>query len=401
MAKNTIYLPTSAACKDVGLNRFPSKYSSSAPSLPSNTGFTDFSGERYVNPTNTGNIGVQYEKFGNSKYSNSLQNLSVKENFNPKDIVIEVLTNRPYTIKTKTEGNITRSIYDYGDKVPESEYEIHISPCSEGGFELDINHNHTWGASASIFDKILKAGTELIGNVDDFITKTKNIAKAVSSGENRGAYKAAPNRRVDVAETYESSEKQSIIIPFILFTAGGEENFLRDVYGPIMTLTRISYPKRSTSLGDADKFMAEKLNISKPSSGVNGTDGNGQSSNQDDESIMNTLNAINPGFRTFVSDPPSYVNVSHNGGLFSYKNCYISKFSYKYKHWVDGDGDSINKTGGPESRITDFSVRNANIGYPLIAECTLEIKSTEPLFADDFVALSTQYGKDRKSQGSR
>lgn len=402
MAKNTIYLPTPAACEDVGLHRFPAKYASSAPSLPSSTGFQDFTGDTYTTPSDVGKIGVQYEKFGDTKYAKSLQNLLLKEYFNPKDIVIEVLTNRPYTIKTQTsdDGKITRSIYDYGDKVPESEYEIHISPCTDGGFELDINHNHTWGASASIFDKILKAGVELMGNVDDFITKTKNIAKAVSKDGNRGAYKATPNRRVDVAETYESSEKQSITIPFVLFTAGGEENFIRDIYAPIMTLTRISYPKRSTSLGDTDRALADTFGIGKKS-GDSGTDGNGQPSTKDDESIMNALNAINPGFRTFVSDPPSYVNVSHNGGLFSYKNCYISKFSYKYKHWVDGDSDFIKKSGGPDSRITDFSSKNANIGYPLIAECSLEIKSTEPLFSDDFAALSEQYGSkaNRSNQG--
>ena len=388
MAKNTIYLPTPAACNDVGFHRFPAKYGSGDPSSPSSEKFLDFTGDKYTSPSNVGDIGVQYVKFGDTKYAKSLQNLAIKDNFNPKDIVIEVLTNRPYTISTKTEGGITKSIYDYGKDVPESEYEIHISPCSENGFELDINHNHTWGASASIFDKILKAGVELIGNVDDFITKVKNVGT-------RDAYKAVPNRRVDVAETYEFSEKPSIIIPFVLFTAGGEENFLRDVYGPIMTLTKISYPKRSTSLGDTDKAIAGTFGIGE------GKDAQGNDIGKDDESIMNAINAINPGFRTFVADPPSYVNVSHNGGLFSYKNCYISKFSYKYKHWVDGDSPSIKKSGGADASITDFKSLNANIGYPLIAECSLEIKSTEPIFSDDFVALSTQYGTDRKNQGPK
>ena len=385
MAKNTIYLPTPEACEAIGLKRFPAKY--------------PFGGDKGKNRDAANDIGVQYKKFGDSHQYQSLQYLDVANYFNPRDIVLEVLSNRPFTVKTETKNGVTKSIYDYGDGVPEPEYKIHISPTTESGFELDITHSHEWGASGSIFDTMLKGAAELVGNVDDLITKFGNVTKGVKGKSNREAYKATPNRRIDVAETYVSTEKQSITIPFLLFTPGGEENFIKDIYGPIMTLTKISYPKRSTALGDSDKWLSEKMGIKKESnSKATGTDANGgDTQKQDDATMLDAINAINPGFRVFVSDPPSYVNVYHNGGLFKYNNCYITKFSYKYKNWVDGDGEALKHLQSNAS-ITDSDLKNARFAYPLIAECSLEIKTTEPLFADDFVSLSAQYGKDRSSQ---
>lgn len=391
MPAQKLFFPTPTACDAIGLKRFPAKYAGSTPADSSRKDSTD--------------IGVQYQKFGNSRQAMSLQNLETRNQFNPRDIKIEVLTNRPYTIKTVKGPNGTMvSEYSYGDNKIEPEYEIHISPTTEGGFELDINHEHTWGAAGSIFDKILKGAAELVGNVDDFITKVGNISKGVQGKSNSDSYKATPNRRIDVAETYVDTAKQSIVIPFVLFTPGGEENFISDIYGPIMTLTRISYPKRANSLGDADRWLSEKMGIKKEGqAGATGTGANGQATTaQDDAQMLDAINAINPGFRVFVSDPPSYVNVSHNGGLFKYNNCYISKFSYKYKHWVDGSTDTqvrpIKEAIGTGQTITDAQLKNAKFAYPLVAECSLEIKTTEPLFADDFVALAQQYGKDRNNQ---
>jgi hypothetical protein len=387
MAKNIIYLPTVEACTDAGFPRFPAKYKSGS-----------------VNTTQreaAKSLGLQYQKFGNTPQGKSLQSLDVVEGFNPRDIVIEVLTNRPYTIKTTTKNGITQSEYYYGKDVPEPEFKFHIAPTTESGFELDISHEHKWESAASIFDKILKGASELIGNVDDFVTKFKNLNLGngvQGKPADDKAYKATPNRRVDLAETYTETTKQSITIPFVLFTLGGEDNFIRDIYTPITLLTQISYPKRSTKTGSIDNAIANGMGINKNDGGAQGTDGNGQPiDNKEDASTLDAINAINPGFRVFVSDPPSYVNVYHNGGLFSYKNCYIKKFNYKYRLWVDGNGDPLNKTpsGGT---ITDATLKNARFAYPTVAECSLEIATTEPLFADDFRALGEQYTKNRNSQ---
>jgi hypothetical protein len=385
-----IFLPTPDSCEAIGFKRFPAKYGSDASS----------NSTREAAET----IGVQYKKFGDSPLAKSLQKLDVPSQFNPRDIVIEVLSNNPYTIKTVRDSNgVIRSVYNYGDN-KESQYKIHISPSSsDEGFELEINHKHNWEASGSIFDKLLKGASELIGNVDDFVTKFGNTIKGIKGQSNTAAYKATPNRRIDVAETYMSSDKQSILIPFTLFTPGGEKNFLRDIYAPIMTLTKISYPKRATSLGDVDKWASSIIGVKKDSKGssTNGTDTQGVPRTEaEDANALDLVNAINPGFRVFVSDPPPYVNVYHNGGLFKYNNCYISNFKYTYKQWVDGDGDPI-RNGGDRTTgnftITETTVKNARFSYPLIAKCELEIKTTEPLFADDFVALASEYGQNRST----
>lgn len=388
MTTSQIFLPTVEACKAVNLNRFPTQYPSGTTSEINPDG---------VNFNPDTDMGVQYKQFGDSAQGQSLQNLTVSSNFNPRDIVVQVLTNTPYTIQTKTVNGITTSTYKYSGTTPEPKFEFCISPSNGAdSFELDITHNHEWGTSGSIFDKILAGAAELVGNIDNTITKVENISNATQNNGN--AFKATPNRRVDVAETYISSEKQSIVIPFTLFTAGGEQNFIRDIYAPIMQLIQVSYPKRSTSLGDLDKAIAKQLGISQQTpNGVTGTDSTGQTtSQQNDQTLMKSLNAINPGFRVFMSDPPAYVNVYHNGGLFSYKNCYITKFSHKYKHWVDGNGNGIDGANlsavlGNGQSIVDARVSNATIAYPLIAECVLEIKTTEPLFADDFAILASQY----------
>ena len=139
---NKIFLPTIEACEGVGLRRFPSAYPSGSTGNNQRQAAAD--------------IGVQYSKFGSTKLAQSLQNLQTRPQFNPRDIVVQVLTNRPYKIRTQTINGVTKSTYDYGANNPEPEYEFHISPTSGEGFELDISHNHEWGASGSIFDKILK-----------------------------------------------------------------------------------------------------------------------------------------------------------------------------------------------------------------------------------------------------
>lgn len=384
-----MYFPTIESCKQAGFKRFPAKYDS---------GSMDGKNRKAAE-----SIGAQYEKFGSTNQAKSLQKLDVVNGFNPRDIVLEVLTNQPYTIKTKTENGVTKSEYNYGGATPEPKYKIHISPTQpvNGDFELSVNHQHTWEAAGSIFDKILKGAAELIGNVDDFVTKLGNVSKGVQGQNNKDAYKATPNRRVDVAETYVSTEKQSIVIPFTLFTLGGEKNFLRDIYDPITLLTEVSYPKRSTATGGIDKWLGQKMGVKSSGSegsGATGTDTEGQpQSDKEDPGALDAINAINPGFRVFISDPPAYINVYHNGGLFKYNNCYITKFSYKYKLWVDGDGEPLN-TLSSDSKITDASLKNARFAYPTVAECEIELKTTEPLFADDFNILAQQFSKNRSTQ---
>jgi hypothetical protein len=380
MTTTEVWYPTPEACESVGLKRFPSAYGS------------DNVNSKAVQDRdkNSQALGVQYTKWGDSNYSDSLRNLEVPDRINTRDIMIEVLTNRPFKIKTETKNGITTSIYDYGPNVPEPEYRIHISPTKNGELELEIKHEHQWSSGKTIFDKILAGAANLIGNVGDFITRVENIKNGSTNGDE---YKTVPSRRVDTVETYDSSNKPGIIIPFTLFTPGGEANFLRDINTPIKLLERISYPKRSTNLGSLDQFVSKIVGVKKDAPNTSGTTANGQEpTDAENASTLDAVNAINPGFRVFVSDPPSYVNVKHNGGLFYYRNCYIKNFSYVLKYFVDGDGDSLKLSRDVDPILQSYA-RNSSKSYPLVAECTIELQSTEPLFADDFATVQLEREK--------
>jgi hypothetical protein len=396
MAVTKKFLPTPEACSDVGLKRFPTKYSGSSPANS--------------NREASSSIGVQYKKFGDTSQAQSLMNLKTHDLFNPRDIVIQVLTNQPF--KTTTEKGANGSIiskYSYGTNAdgsstspPEPLYEIHISPTQpdDGAIGVEIEHVHNWDKNPSIFDQILDGASKIIGGIDDTRTKFENLAKGASGIT--GPFEATPNRRRDFVETYQYTEKQSITIPFVLFTAGGEENFIRDIYDPIMLLTQISYPKRDNTTtpginGALNSFGKSMNIIPQTPTGVNGTDSQGQPpKGQSDMDIEAKMSAINPGFRVFVSKPPAYVNVFHNGGLFSYKNCYITKFRYKFRVSIDGSGPSLKNSLGQGQTITEASLSNANIAYPAIAECELQLKTSEPLFSDDFIVLQNQYGSNNR-----
>ena len=62
----------------------------------------------------------------------------------------------------------------------------------------------------------------------------------------------------------------------------------------------------------------------------------------------------------------------------------------------------INDNTNPDSGIPGIlqtMVDNANLAYPVIAECSLEIATTEPLFSDDFIALGNLRSKASAGSG--
>lgn len=382
---NLIYLPTVEACDFFKVSRLPKNYSSSG------NGSNKFSLDALQqNSPLSALTGPQFSTFNSTQYMDSLKNLTVPT-VNTRDIVIEVLTNRPYTIKTETKNGITTSSYNYGAGGNTPLYKISISPTNPDGspFELQLTHEHEWGTQSDIFSSILKGVSDLVGNVDNMFQKIKTIGN--TTGNSEDGFKQLPNRRVDLADTYSITKKQTIDIPFSLFTPGGlgvtgEEAFLRDILDPITLITSFSYPKRQNDLGQGPlgalaNVAAEKSQANTPA--------------ESKLNSLNLINSLNPGFRVFVSDPPSYVNVYHQGGLFSYKNCYVQKFTYKFRNFVDGSSTEIKDvvTDGGIAGILKSVSANANLAYPVIAECMLSITSTEPLFSDDFVALS----QDRSS----
>lgn len=398
---NLIYLPTIEACDFFKINRLPKNYSGSANGTnrfnmnsQQNNGVQDFNTSA-PSPSIPA-TGPQFSTFNSTNYMTSLKSLTVPA-VNTRDIIVEVLTNRPYTIKTKTVNGVTTSEYEYGkDGNGGPLYRLSISPTNPDGtpFELQITHDHKWGTQTDIFSSILRGASQLIGQADDFIQKIKNVSNA--TGNASDGYKQLPNRRFDLAETYSSTEKQTIDIPFTLFTPGGtsngEEAFLRDILDPITLITSFSYPKRQSELGQG--VTGELANAVASAT---------QSRTPEQEKLnsLDLINALNPGFRVFVADPPSYVNVYHQGGLFSYKNCYISKFTYKFRNFVDGSDGEIKNivTDSGVAGILKSVVANANLAYPVVAECVLSIGSTEPLFSDDFVALSMDRSNAALSTG--
>ena len=265
--KNTgilIYFPTKEACEAFHVNRLPAAYGDA--SNPS----SQFTSDDTTDPENSPNAtpdylfgassvgalfstGPQFSTFAGTDFADSLQNLSLPE-VNTRDIVIEVLGNSPYTIKTQRNNDgVVTSVYTYSGQQSTPIYIISLAPTNPDGspFELEISHDHEWGSQADIFSTALRELGQLAGGALDMFQKISNVTNSVAG--QGGGFKQLPNRRFDIAETYSSTAKQHITIPFTLFTPGGlgqnGENFLRDILDPLTLITSISYPKRNQGIG--------------------------------------------------------------------------------------------------------------------------------------------------------
>jgi hypothetical protein len=430
----SVYLPTKEACEGFKLRRWPSNYSKLKKSDQSGFFTTLFqslvdtkapdsdprflSGPQFENkPANIGQqIGAQYSfgyyngeksKWFNSKNGAEGEKEAAGQPANDgltNSVVLEVLSNSVPRIKHQKAPNgqngIITTTYER-EGAPLLLGNIHILPnLNEEGIGFD--HVHTYGKQDDIVTNILTSIAGLIGGAGDLLDAVSKGTQGLA-GE-KGRLGPKPITKIDIADTYQSTDKMSITLPFTLFT---KNNFIRDVFGPIMLLNVISHPKRTNVriFEDTIKIYKNIKKVQNP--GVTDAELDAQASNLDPEKVENFLNSVIPGFRLFAGAPPSYVNVRHSAGLFYLKNCVITNFSYKYKGpWIstidnasrDGQNSTNSAKGHipwwkfwlPKPDILDLEFANVNTYcWPSYAECSITLRSVDPVFADDWSSLLT------------
>lgn len=244
-------------------------------------------------------------------------------------------------------------------------FTIYPSHSDGKGDWLSQSHKHTWvGGEQDAVAQLFQGAADLLSTGESLLKMANaglNYAKTGSLKGNEFAGNVY-NRKLDVLDYYKESDSTPIQINFSLFT---RNNFLNDVFRPIMFLTALGYPKRSLN-GDFGKLLdtdikktSELLKSKYPGSSFATTvaelldkaKGVGESV-ENVERMFAEYGGLGP-YRYFISKRPEYLTVRHASGLFYYPVAYIESFNYTFKGpWYNFDGTPLQTTKDLDALIS-------------------------------------------------
>ncbi len=314
------------------------------------------------------------------------------------EVILEFIGNKPITMKPKQDGDIVKMEID-PKETNEVLYTVKIAPKDTDW--LSFNFSHEWSEGDGIMSKILDTVTGLLDSASGIINTGQNLKAAAGDSSSQ------PRRKItlDKQDTYQKTDKVSFKIPFLLFSSGrgSQENpvaqWVKDVYEPLMIMNALSHPKRVTGVvqfGEGDN--ATKVDTADPNSGQKVADAQRQQSQTGDdmdkaqEKALQFLSSY-PGMRVAISEPPSYVKVKHSSGFFEYNVCAITNFSYAFK------GPWVKASSLVDGKIINADKKLMDVTLPMVAECSIEIKVIEKMYADDWISMF-ENSAIRKSAGA-
>lgn len=216
---------------------------------------------------------------------------------------------------------------------------------------LAFQHEHSYSSGPGVTG-IISSVMGIVNGADDLLNLTNNVISSAKSGSEQAAVQNT-NRKIDVLEHYESTNKQSMTIDFNLFT---KDDFLEDVFKPLMFLTALSYPKRHLkgNLGDSIKKLADAANDKTSPTFIRNISNLLSNAGIDASKIsefINNLDAtaaetggIGP-FRYFIESRPEFLSVRHASGLFAYPLAAIKSVKYEFQGpWYNVDGHKLDST---------------------------------------------------------
>ena len=363
-------------------------------------------------------------KRGQNQPANDEDELAIARTTN--SVWVYAKKNTPYKIKIEKktinnqEVNVTK--YDYGGGQSEEDliiWKMNILPNWNQDDGLEFSHDHEWGKSDDVFSQLLSTVGDIVAGSSRLIQGVRDAGNSLEGNPNE----PRSNIQSDIADTYQRTNRLEVTIPFTLFT---RNHFYRDILAPIMLLNFLSHPKRR-KLEEAAKELNNLVDglVSRLPDDLQPRDAAGNV--QPVNAVGNAekfMNSVLPGFRVFALDPPSYFNIEHSAGLFSFKNCAVTNFSYKYiGPWItttnhpqdqsvgtnsDGPvaGQNNNLTGSAPYRapkqdfwafwrsdtsILDASWSKAKLTYPIRADCSVTFRMIDPVFADDWLNQLRNY----------
>lgn len=424
-----IFLPTENACRSYGVPRYPNKINGENAGFYSELkkdGTYDFiNGLQFTgsNPQTKANSNSKlernylrestwimdylrertssdFEQKGSEATSSNYETLGFA--YGTNEIIVEVLTNKPYRVKNERgpDGNV-RSVYvtDGNDTKPVPGPEDTVAVfriLPEGEDFLKFNHSHDWGTEG--VGSMIK---DMIGGAAEFGQKISRAANTI--GRAGGELNPQQSFKADFASRYESAEKPTLKFDFVLFT---KNNFIKDIFEPIMLLNYYAAPSRSNSVTDEvrsllsamaeadaeaareDAGWRERLNIKRELKEK-------QEAIEEEDFDINQLNKQFPGFRLLVTEPPPFFRVWHSSGLFVYPRMSLNNISYTFnkpfynKMSGEVDPEDDPNAGGDEIGFFGNLIKNIDFtdyAFPVSANVTLEFECIDPLFYDDFVS---------------
>jgi hypothetical protein len=351
-----IYLPSIEACAEYGIPRVGTnprtKGTKTAPFMS----------------------GPQFEKI-KIVSSNAAGTGDGDDNTRIDEIKLEFIGNQPYKLNFVTEGEIQKAEFE-GGKDDASILDMYIAPNTTDW--VNFTSKHEWERPGGLITSLFESVTSLLSTGNGILTKIMNASQAGSGTDTKREQSIV----LDQADAYKSSSNIEFTIPFLLWSAGATvDDWVRDVYLPIMLLTAWSYPRRAKTLSAAETSAAlSEAQKAQPSN-----------ENSPEKNIQDAINKIYPGTRITILDPPSYIRVKHTSGLFTFNRCVISSFNFKYMDpWVKAT------TSGNLSNMEETLLKKS---LPMRAECSLTLRSIEKLYADDWIAMYTSGLGELGSQG--
>lgn len=348
----TLTLPTPAALNDFNLSRF---VRSASPGNDKNNPFltvTGVDGDNASMPTGT---------------------FDTDDNYFMNEVFIEAFNYQPVKVNTTTENGVTKASLVYGGGSGSN------APNIIGKFrvllskkEVSLRHGHNWKSSSSMMSDIYNNVAELRDNLAFGSSLLVNAAARAGAD---AEFQTPVNHKVDYQKVYESSDYPSVTLDFQLMT---NNNFMRDVYIPIMALTAFTYPKRFSGTA-AQNSPTNSDNNWKTiiANAVNSAQGVIEGTGQQVSEFL-SLTA-----RQYTFTPPCLFNIYHQSGLYTYSNCFCKSMDITYEGpWYNASFDELKifnmLRGGPLTQTVNRRT------FPSVARITMTFESTELLMRDDF-----------------
>jgi len=389
-----ILLPTPQACWDYGLER---EASIDIPVLSSTSPFKFLKGVQFDTKLfklseNKALLNKVFNIFGD--VTDSIVDEVILEALWEEDVA-----SRPeyQVVRKVTEGGIVVPFLKQG--INFGNFSVNLINQAIGNVTLKIAPNwqdslnfsqsHTWGKPDDIISQLTSQGSAAFQR----LTRTINTAQ-------RGAGVSATEAFQDYIDRYQGTNRQKITIPFTLFT---RNNFIRDIFLPIMYINYVSSPNTTTEgIGEsAEKSLMDFARAVADSSFLPDlvTKQAAAALKAPKSELLNSVDAIlkRVGVRFFHGQPPRKFRVSHSSKMFKMKAAVIESFSYNFKGpWVKKEYSGLVGTFGGtigdqiDRQFGDVYTKNfkfLDYTYPLQCECTLELRETEPWYANDWLDL--------------
>lgn len=303
-------------------------------------------------------------------------------NFFMNEVILEAFEYQPVRVTTKPVNGMVQASLDYGGNTGKPSLLATFRLLLDNDKNVSISYSHTWSTPAkSLLTGLYKDVNGIADKVAFGTTIASNGLSRIGSGEE---FKTEPIKRIDYQKVYETSKIPDITVNFTAFT---NDNFIGDIYVPVMALCAFTHPKRFT--GEKDESSSEEASKwEKTLSAVSSALGTVTTATAEATQTINETLALTA--RQYTLKPPCLFNLYHQSGFYTYSNCMCTNIK------VDYEGPWYNATN-KEQQIFDVLSKGPmklNINrrsFPTVARVSMTFTPNEVLTRDDFHFITESF----------